>query len=271
MLIISQSEETHPLSSASCDTTGEWLRWPVHPAGLVLDEETVHVWSFPLRIPSRVRPALQQILPPDEQERATAPYNQAIRDRFLAARVCLRQILGHFLACSPCDVRLEYGAQGKPMLVVGENVPALSFNLSHSGDVGLVAIGVNRDIGVDHERRQRVADDLGISERFFSRAESQYLHSLDPSQRGTEFLKLWTCKEAYVKATGLGLSCPLNSFNVVFSSDGQTGVIVRIGDSKARSGHAVQVLPLSSKFVGAVVSAGQNWQLKCWRWPNRHA
>lgn len=265
VLLISQANH---IPASHAEETGEWLRWPVQPPGLVLEESTVHVWSFSLQISSLERHGLERILSVDEQERAASLNNHEVRDRFITARARLRQMLGQFLGSAPRDILFEYGAQGKPALVAERDQPPLMFNLAHSGDVGLIAIGVNRQVGIDHEKKKRVADDIGIAERFFSPTESRYIRSLPSSQRGEEFLKIWTCKEAYIKATGMGLSCSLDSFEVVFSSESRRGGIINIGESERRIEYTIHLLPPCSKFLGAVVSAGQNWKLKYWQWPD---
>ena len=246
----------------------EWLCWPVQPKDLVLNEHMVHVWSFSLQQPPSDRLHHEQTLPPDEQERAARLTNQQVRDRFVIARIRLRELLSLFLRRPPQKIYFTYGPQGKPSIISEVGEPQLTFNLAHSGGIGLIAIGLNREVGVDHERRKRFPDAMGIAERFFSQAEVSYIRSLPSNQREEEFLKIWTCKEAYVKAVGSGLSCPLDSFAVTFSTESERGVVVSGGESLTTLEYSIQLLPASRLFFGAVVSTGQDWKLNCWHWPD---
>jgi 4'-phosphopantetheinyl transferase len=74
-------------------------------------------------------------------------------------------------------------------------------------------------IGVDVENLQRTNSHQNIAKRFFSNSEAAFLERIDEAQKPMEFLRLWTLKEAFVKARGLGLSIPLNSFEISTFSD----------------------------------------------------
>jgi 4'-phosphopantetheinyl transferase len=90
----------------------------------------------------------------------------------------------------------------------------LEFNLSHSGDFVLIAVTQGRKIGVDVERIRQGISSHVIAQQYFSKAEVTELQSLPLEQREAAFFICWTRKEAYIKAQGLGLSLPLESFDV---------------------------------------------------------
>jgi 4'-phosphopantetheinyl transferase len=176
----------------------------------------VHLWRLVLDLPPPEVLDLERILATEELERGARLRFQRDRRRFIAARGKLRQILGHYLGCSSREVSFDYGSHGKPR-VAAVHGQDLSFNLSHSHGLGLVAITRGREIGVDLEAiRPDLSIDL-IAARFFSIREVAMLEMLPRAQRLEGFFNCWTRKEAYVKACGGGLSIPLDGFSVTLA------------------------------------------------------
>jgi 4'-phosphopantetheinyl transferase len=95
----------------------------------------------------------------------------------------------------------------------------VEFNLSHSGILALYAFTSGRAVGVDVELIRKVPDADDLAERFFSPTETALLRALPPDRRSLAFLACWTRKEAFIKALGLGLSCPLDAFDVTIDPD----------------------------------------------------
>jgi 4'-phosphopantetheinyl transferase len=158
----------------------------------------VHVWQASLQVSSVT--AWVPLLSADEQARANRFKFAIHRDRFIAARGMLRQLLASYLNDSPQHLTFCYGDRGKPALV---NAP-IQFNVSHSEDVALYAIS-SHPVGIDVEKIREI-DVAGLSQRFFTAAETHAIAQLPPEQRLKSFFRYWTCKEAYLKATGEGLS-----------------------------------------------------------------
>lgn len=104
-------------------------------------------------------------------------------------------------------VQLKYNKWGKPELTNSETY----FNISHSGEWVVVGIAAN-PIGVDIQKVDEI--DLSIAKSCFSKSENKYIFSLHPYERKDAFFKLWTLKEAFIKAKGIGLYMPLNSFTI---------------------------------------------------------
>lgn len=136
--------------------------------------------------------------------------------RFIAARSTLRELLAQRLGCHPAQVRFEYGAKGKPAL------PGLPFhfNLSHSGNYALVGIHPESELGVDIEGERPSIQGPGIARRFFTAREAAWLDGHAPAAQPHAFCRLWTCKEAWMKAEGQGMALPLNQVEVTFPSSG---------------------------------------------------
>jgi 4'-phosphopantetheinyl transferase len=128
-------------------------------------------------------------------------------------------LLGGYLQQAPAGLEFSYGRYGKPFLS-GENASSgLSFNLSHSSGLAVYAIARERNLGIDveHVRPESAGED--IAQRYFSAREVSDLRTLPPEARVDGFFHCWTRKEAYLKATGMGLQIPLDSFSVSLSPE----------------------------------------------------
>ena len=117
---------------------------------------------------------------------------------------------------SPANPHLRTHPQGKPALTPTINPIRVTFNLSHSNGLALLAIALKNRIGIDLEHREPGRDLAQIATRSFSPTEAAAFFSLPEDQRTDAFYACWTLKEAYLKATGDGLSTPLDSFEVHF-------------------------------------------------------
>lgn len=160
--------------------------------------------------------ALRRLLDPVELARADRFLRRKHGRRFVVARSALREVLGRELGVGPQEIAFEYGEHGKPELDPARHRGDLQFNLSHSHELALVAVTRGARIGVDVEHRRRIERAMKIAERFFSEAEKAALGGLPEAAHHEAFLLCWTCKEAYIKAIGEGLSRPLRSFDVGF-------------------------------------------------------
>lgn len=134
----------------------------------------------------------------------TGPLDRKARvtQRRLQRRFFLRLLLGAYLGCPGKDVKLITNARGKPTLAAGD----FNFSLSHSGDWLLIAVGTNADLGVDLEIPRKLNKARELARRYFTARESRWLEQQEPAAREHAFLRLWTAKEAMVKAAGTGLA-----------------------------------------------------------------
>ena len=175
-----------------------------------LEQGRIEVWSVTLDVPSSTnRPRWKRFCHRMSGRGAERFRFERGRRRFIAARGLLRRLLGAYLDRAPADVAFAYGRKGKP------RTAGLHFNLSHSGERALIALG-RIPLGVDIERLRPLRDPEAIARRFFSRTERETL-AAQPAERKIEaFFACWTCKEAYVKAVGDGLAISLRSFDATF-------------------------------------------------------
>jgi 4'-phosphopantetheinyl transferase len=175
---------------------------------------TVFVWRLALDLPPAQLAPLEDSLSPDERARAARFRVAAAARRFVAARGQVRQVLAHLLQCAPAALRFEYNAYGKPGLAGAGQPGALSFNVSHSAGIGLLAVGTALPLGIDIEQFNPRADHDAIARHFFAAGEVAAYSSLPAGERAAAFYRCWTRKEAVIKAHGAGLSLPLASFDV---------------------------------------------------------
>jgi 4'-phosphopantetheinyl transferase len=136
----------------------------------------------------------------EERERAERYKLAEARRQFIVSRGRLRELLGDTLSTAPREVRLTVEPNGKPVLVSAE----LHFNVTHSGELGLIALADQR-IGIDLEQLREMPNAAGLIERFFSPVEREQFDRLPEEIRLVSFFRGWTCKEALMKVTGTGI------------------------------------------------------------------
>ena len=171
----------------------------------------VHVWRARLDCPTLANGSVA-LLSADERTRAARFRFEADAVRFTVARACLRQILAAYLDIDPRALVFGYGPNGKPFLA--DPRTTLVFNLSHSGELALYGVAWNCRIGIDIERCRSITDSERLAEQVFAMAERVQLASVPADGRAKAFFDGWTRKEAFIKALGAGLACPLDTFVV---------------------------------------------------------
>jgi 4'-phosphopantetheinyl transferase len=176
----------------------------------------VHLWFADLdrEKPGRFLPSLS----PEELNRARGYHIQRDRDRFIMRRGMLRHLLAGYVEADPAKLRFCEGKNGKPALAAAGGEP-LRFSLSCSGNAVLFAFARGRELGVDLERVRCFPQMEEIVARFFSPAEQKAFCQFDQDDRCRAFFQYWTAKEAFVKATGEGLSRPLDTFEIEPASE----------------------------------------------------
>jgi 4'-phosphopantetheinyl transferase len=164
----------------------------------------LRIWCFSL---AGAAPAQEwSLLDADETARARRFVFDRDRDRFVRAHAMVRQLLGGLLGHAPASLRFEAGPLGKPIL--RDTTPPLAFNLSHGGDLGALVVSreVEVEVGIDIEAWRPMPDALAVGASVFTAAETAGWPGADGGRIDREFLRLWTRKEAVLKALGLGLS-----------------------------------------------------------------
>ncbi len=246
-------------SLAAAPEAGE--EWPETPALPPLADGEVHVWRVPLDQPADHLEVLRRTLAADERQRAERFHFEKDRRHFVAGRGLLRTILGHYLGRDPGSLQFAYNPQGKPMLV-GEG-GSLCFNLAHSHGLALFAVSRGRELGVDLERIRPEFAGEQVARRFFSPREVAALRSLGGERRHEAFFVCWTRKEAYLKATGKGLSLPLDCFDVSLLPGEPAALLATRHDPSEVGRWSLRALSPALGYAGALVVEGSGWRLRC--------
>jgi 4'-phosphopantetheinyl transferase len=241
--------------------------WRSPGEGLVLSNDEVHVWRAALDYnPSQID-SLFDTLSEDEQARAERFHFQIDRERFIAARGALREILGVYLKRAANSLSFCYGSHGKPALAPDSGGNTIHFNMSHSHGVALYAATRGREIGIDLEFIRESLEVEQLAERFFSQREIAALRGLSVSLRRHAFFLCWTRKEAYIKARGEGLSLPLDRFDVSLIP-GEPAALLRTQPHPEEALRwSLQELTVDPGYVSALAVEGRGWSLSCWQWP----
>lgn len=216
----------------------------------------VDVWMGRLDVADEAMPGLHAVLDQTELQKAQLLKFPVSRSRFIAVRAMLRQTLAGYLATDPASLRFETGAFGKPQLACG----SLHFNLSHTADRLLIAVANFPDVGIDIERvnpRDRLD---ALAKRVFSDKEWGIWHQLPVEQQLTGFYRLWTKKEAFVKAVGRGIALGMELCEFALEPDGQVSAIP--AEYGRASDWLVTELDISPDLKAALVTAYCDFELR---------
>ena len=228
----------------------------------------VHVWFASLGEPPQAVQDPASSLSSDERVRAEQFHFDRDRQRFMSARSLLRTILGEYLGAPPASFVFRYDAKGKPALS-GCWTGVLEFNVSHSRDGALYALARDRRVGVDLEF-VRPLDDLDeMALRVLSTHEQVALGRTPPSERLRVFYEFWTRKEAFIKATGDGLSFPVHQIEASLPLGKSSRRLGPVGDGGGKLAWTLQALAPDPAFAAALVVEGGAFDLQYRRWPVR--
>lgn len=237
-------------------------KWKQPPLNLSLSKDEVHVWLADLDQAKSYLPQLALMLSDDEQLRAERFYLEKHRQRFTIGRGILRIILGRYLKVEPQALKFRYQAFGKPELVQPPTVSKLWFNLSHSEQLAVYAVACDRSIGVDLEYLRSIADLEQLAQRFFSTREYAAIQALPDHQKHKAFFRYWTCKEAYLKATGEGIA-KLGQVEIQLAQQASFIAATNLPQSE-QSWNLKEFVP-APDYVAAIAFTGQNCQIQYWQ------
>lgn len=211
---------------------------------------TIQLFRASLSTPPVPRHALADLLDDAERARVARFKFPHLRERQEVATGLLRFALGRLLDTDPRALRFEVGEYGKPALLDGP-----VFNLSHSGDWWLLGVAPDGRLGVDVEAHRTLADLESVARSTFQRDEAaEVTGHADPAERHRAFFRVWSRKEAFIKAVGMGLSYPLEGFRV--ASDARAGGALCAVDDPAE---AVDRWTLRSVGWAPELSAAVAW------------
>lgn len=237
---------------------------PVHePPRLV--QGVVHVWCLPLDLAPSEIDELRAVLSADERARAERFHFERHRRRFIACRGQVRKLLAGYLETGAEQIAFRYGPQGKPALDDSPRDPGIAFNVSNSHEAALLAVARDCELGVDLEHVRVPHDFDGLAAQFFARVEVDSLREIPEDERLTAFFNCWTRKEAILKATGTGLSFPLDRVVVSLLPEEPARVVAFDDDPAAPGQWWLESLAPAPGYVGAIASRGERLEVQCWQ------
>ncbi|PXF50063.1 hypothetical protein BWQ96_00223 [Gracilariopsis chorda] len=222
-----------------------WI--PSTEVSVALVRKRIDVWKTNLCDIS-LKQLSATVLSEDEERRASQAKYKASGERFRACRACVRDVLARYLHnVHAHEIEFRRGEHGKLLLRDNDE---LSFNVSHSGNMGLIAVTTGMDIGVDVETAGRTIGRMhALARRSFGDGEMRQLEAAGSDEKMRTFLQLWTRKEAFVKCTGEGIQRGLRSFEV----DVRSGTVLVADDTaQPKCEWTVRDVSVDDRHIGAL-------------------
>lgn len=177
----------------------------------------------------------QQLLSPEEQTKQKRYRFEKHQLQYLVTRAMIRTLLSHYMPETKAEEWcFEHNEWGRPKLKNEQNPNRLNFNLSHTDGLICCAVTQDHEIGVDVENLLRGGETIKIANRYFSPNEYEALIALPADKQQSRFFDLWTLKESYIKACGMGLAIPLSDFSFTIPAENShDGILINFVESRA--------------------------------------
>ena len=231
-------------------------RWEATHSHPELAHQHVHIWRIALDDARNIN-AHYHTLSAYEQQRAERFNYRQHGERYAIAHSMLRRILSGYTQQPAASLELITGPHGKPQFAssVTASHPEVHFNLSHSANLALVAVSTTGAVGIDVEWWRPRIQHLAVAERFFSVTERQSLLSLKSDDEvAAGFFTAWSRKEAYLKATGFGISRGLHHFDVTLAPHAPAQILQDRLDASATERWAMANIEAAPSYSAALVA-----------------
>ncbi len=234
-------------------------QWHKTPAALQLSAGHIDLCSAKLDRSTAAVGELAATLSQDEMERAQQFVFPEKYREYVVTRGLLRRSLALVSGLAPQSFQFAYTEHKKPYLKAGN----IAFNVSHSHGYALVALGLNRNIGVDIERIRPDLECEKLARRFFSKAEYRAVMKRARPERKRAFYAIWTRKEALVKAAGTGIALGLREFEVALEPDEPALTSAR-RDAAGASSWQLASIAVDEDYQAALATDGGAFALRYW-------
>jgi 4'-phosphopantetheinyl transferase len=221
-----------------------------------LKQGQIAVWFACVDRPLPEIREFEAVISAEEAARAQRFHSALDRDRYIVQHGILRSLLANYVGCGPRQVDIRTSANGKPYLLAGPERDAIHFSASQSEAFAAFAFSRVGNIGVDIEKMRDIPDMLEIVERHFTPREKHAIFSIPENLRSGLFYKLWTRKEAVLKAQGDGLLKQLDCVDVAANGDAQGQWKVQVAGDPVAEDFWVMDVDGPEGFASAVASAG---------------
>lgn len=222
------------------------------------DVEEVQIWLLSLEGDDGLIASYAALLSPDERGRADRYRFERDRRGFIACRAQLRSLLTHYVGGAPAQIRFRYNPFGKPELTPTLASSTVEFNVSNSGTYAACAVAARRRVGVDLEQLNPSTNLQPAAHEILSPSEHAELGATScTGERSRQLLRIWTRKEALLKAWGTGLSTSMREVTVGAAYGAYTW-LSEAGSSASRQAWSLLDYPTPDGYVGAVAVEGTN-------------
>lgn len=225
-----------------------------------LEAGAVHLWLGSLDRDDATLARLRQHLSEEEERRAGRLLDREVARRLMTGRGLLREILSGYLNAPPASLNLSVAPGGKPFLAGSDW--RLSFNISHSDGLFIVAVAAGRKVGVDLELIRSDLDFAPLARTCFSATEQHELFHLPPDQQLPAFYRCWTRKEAYLKGTGTGFSRSSDIFDVTLLPGIPAALTAHRGDADEAGRWRLADLAVPSGYCAALALEARPFALE---------
>ncbi|MHB8596181.1 MAG: 4'-phosphopantetheinyl transferase family protein [Ktedonobacteraceae bacterium] len=241
-------------------------QWNIPPPDIVLQNNEVHVWRASLNAPLSNIESLKLLLTDEEVARAERFYFEKGRHGYIVTHGILRILLGRYLDVDPRQLRFGTNTYGKPSVENPARDARLHFNLSHTHELVVFAFTYLGEVGIDIEYMRANVEYEELAKHFFSPYESAVLHNLPEDMKQEAFFNCWTRKEAYIKARGMGLSLPLDLFDVSLKPGEPAALLGSRENGQEVARWTFQAMSMPPDYAGALAIEGHGWHTNYWQW-----
>ncbi|MGH8075976.1 MAG: 4'-phosphopantetheinyl transferase family protein [Lysobacter sp.] len=220
--------------------------------------KNIEIWWLSLEGDDGLIASYAALLSPDEKVRADRYRFERDRRRFIACRAQLRSLLTQYIGGSPAQISFQYNPFGKPALTPTPASSTVEFNVSNSGAYAACAVAARRRVGVDLEQLNPSTDLHPVADEILSPPEHAVFRNTScAGERSRQLLRIWTRKEALLKAWGTGLSTSMRDVTVGAAA-GAYHWLSAAGGSACRQAWSLLDYPTPDGYIGAVAVEGTN-------------
>ena len=238
--------------------------WQTTPGNLTLVPDTIDIWRTSLNLSNKRIDNYLSILSDDEAQRVESYKSAKRRNEFIISRGLLRKAIGQSLDVDPSGFIFEYAEHNKPFLSPATLGVPVTFNVTHSGNQAMIALSLDRTIGIDIEFIRHNVDFKKLAKRFFSKQEARALDDLDEINLPRVFFSCWTRKEAFVKALGDGISFGLSEFSISIDPDDKGIALITHWDKSQALKWTLLNIITDEDYVAAIATENPVNKLRTW-------
>lgn len=239
--------------------------WEKTSPDLEFSTEYIDIWLIDLAEEDKDIFNHQRYLTKDELARAGKYLSGKKSREFIITRSALRNIIGYVLKTNPRQIEFAYTSSGMPLLDSAWSHTNITFNVSHSHDLAIIAVSIENIIGIDIEKIREDIDYKKLAKRFFSEYEHQQIMEFEDTLRLNAFFATWTRKEALVKATGTGIAYGLNKFDVSVDPDKPAELVDSRWQDECQSNWSLLNIETLPEYKACLAVAGEMPNIRYWR------